>query len=260
MGRPLDLNNPQRFTEKIQWLNLYDSTPLKSQLADKYSVRSWIAEQIGDRYLIPLLGVWDDANGIDFDDLPNQFVLKCNHGSGMNIIVRDKKTFDRQAAREKINSWLAIDYSVLAIELHYTRIKPKIIAEKFISDGKSLDINDYKFWCFNGHVEYVQVDRARSTNHVQRFYSVDWKPLPFIIAGHTLDDKILKKPAKLKTMLNIAKKLSVGFSIVRVDLYCVADKIYFGEMTFTPLAGLVKWNPDDMDYRIGSLIRLNSLQ
>ena len=255
-GRLLDLNNPQTLTEKIQWLKIFDATPIKSRLADKYAVRSWIAEKIGDEYLIPLLGVWEDFDDIDFNDLPNQFVLKCNHGWNMNIIVRDKKTFDKRNAREKINAWLAVDFGAQNLELHYSRIKSKIIAEKFMTNTGEPDIIDYKFWCFNGHVEYVQLDRARSTNHVQRFYSVDWKPLSFIIASHKLDDKISEKPPQLEKMLNIAQSLSAGFSIVRVDLYCVKDRIYFGEMTFTPLAGNFSYNSESINEYLGSLLKL----
>ena len=258
VGRPLDLDNPKTFTEKIQWLKIFGSTPIKSQLADKFSVRGWVADKIGDEYLIPLLGVWNDFDDIDFDALPEKFVLKCNHGSAMNIVVRDKKNFDVRRAREKFNAWLAIDFATGFFELHYTRIKRKIIAEKFLTNGDAPDINDYKFWCFGGRVEYVQVDRNRSTNHVQRFYTVDWEPLDFIILGHKLDTTISEKPPTLKKMLEIAEKLSDGFSIVRVDLYCVENKIYFGEMTFTPLAGYIKWTPAEMDYRIGKLIQLDS--
>lgn len=256
-GRNVNWDAPETFTEKIQWLKIYDSTPLKTRLADKYLVRKWIAEMIGEEYLIPLLGVWNNFDEIDFDELPDQFVLKCNHGSGMNIIVHDRKNFSIQNAREKINAWMSMDFGAFMCELHYNDIKKKIIAEEFITDGKSVDINDYKFWCFDGRVEYVQVDRNRSTNHVQRFYTPSWEPLSFIIASHTLDNKIMEKPSSLEEMLHIAEKLSVGFSIVRVDLYCVEDKIYFGEMTFTPLSGYVRWNPEDTDYRIGFLIKLN---
>ena len=141
-GKPLDFNNVQTFTEKLQWLKIYDATPLKSRLADKYLVRRWVAEKIGSQYLIPLLGVWNDFDDIDFDELPEQFVLKCNHGSGMNIIVRDKKSFDVQRAREKINAWLAVDYSTASLELHYTRIDRKIIAEKFMAKSDAPDIDN----------------------------------------------------------------------------------------------------------------------
>ena len=154
-GKPLDWNNLQTWTEKMQWVKLYDNTPIKTRLADKFLVREWIAEKIGADYLIPLLGVWDNFDEIDFDALPNQFVLKCNHGSGMNIIVRDKKDFDIESAREKINAWLAIDYGALYIEPHYNNIPKKIIAEKFMTDNENFDLIDYKFLCFDGEVKYL---------------------------------------------------------------------------------------------------------
>ena len=260
-GKSLDFNHLTTFTEKMQWIKIYDATPIKSRLADKYLVRRWVAEKIGEQYLIPLLGVWDDFDEIDFDELPDQFVLKCNHGCDMNIVVRDKKSFDKRAAREKINAWLAVDYSVAwgDFELHYTRIKRKVIAEKFLTDGKNIDINDYKFWCFDGRVEFVQVDRNRSTGHLQKFYSTAWEPLSFIIDGHTPDNEIAEKPSTLQEMLNIAATLSAGFNIVRVDLYCVKDKIYFGEMTFTPLSGNMKWLPEGTDEYLGGLLTLPKL-
>ena len=259
-GKPLDFNNPVGLRQKLEWIKIYDATPLKSRLADKYLVRNWVAEKIGEQYLIPLLGVWDDFDDIDFDTLPDQFVLKCNHSFGTNMIVRDKNSFDKRYAREKINAWLAIDLGAQpSLQLHYSRIEPKIIAEKFITDsGKNNDINDYKFWCFNGHVEHIQVDKNRSTNHVQRFYSTDWKPLPLILGRHKPDNEIEEKPSKLDEMLKIAGTLSLGFSIVRVDLYHVNDKIYFGEMTFTPLAGHVSWNLEGIDEYLGSLLTLPS--
>lgn len=180
MGKPLDFNDLRTFTEKLQWLKIFDATPIKSRLADKYLVRNWVAEKIGQEYLIPLLGVWDDFDDIDFDDLPDQFVLKCNHGSGMNIIVRDKKTFDKQQAREKLNSWLAFDYGMSdGIELHYTRIDRKIIAEKYIEEMNG-GLLDYKFHCFNGTVKFIQTigdrDLIKHTGH-QNFYNLKWNAL-----------------------------------------------------------------------------------
>lgn len=257
IGRPLDLNNPKTFTEKLQWLKLFDSTPLKSRLADKFAVRSWVAEKIGDEYLIPLLGVWENFDDINFDDLPDKFVLKCNHGCNMNIIVRDKSSFDMQNAREKLNAWLAFDYSAQPLlELHYTRIDRKIIAEKFLSDGNASDIDDYKFWCFDGRVECIHFVRERSTNHFLNFYDANWDSLPFCISQYNPDEKVAEKPEALDKMLNIAETLSAGFNFVRVDLYYVEGKIYFGEMTFIPFAGYITWKPEDIDYKLGSLIRL----
>ncbi len=177
--QPLDLTNPKTFTEKLQWLKLFNATPIKSRLADKFAVRSWIAEKIGSEYLIPLLGVWNDFDDINFDDLPNQFILKCNHGSGMNIIVHDKNSFDVQNAREKINAWLAIDFATGSLELHYTRIDRKIIAEKYIENMRE-GVIDYKFHCFNGTPKFIQVigDRnfAKHTRY-QKFCDLNYNDI-----------------------------------------------------------------------------------
>ena len=184
-GKPLNLDNPKTFTEKIQWLKIFDATPLKSRLADKYLVRYWVAEKIGQEYLIPLLGVWDD-----FDSLPDQFVLKCNHGWKMNIIVRDKKSFDLRNAREKINAWLAVDFGALSnLELHYSRIKRKIIAEKFMTNGDTSDLNDYKFSCFNGRVNHCKVMTGRTTDLRIDYFDTSWHRMHIEQKGNPNSDE-----------------------------------------------------------------------
>ena len=213
-GKPLDLDNPRTFTEKLYWLKIFDATPIKSRLADKYLVRSWIAEKIGDEYLIPLLGAWDDFDDIDFDALPNQFVLKCNHGSEMNIIVRDKKTFDRQRAREKLNARLATDFAARYLELHYTRINRKIIAEKFMVNGDLPDLIDYKFLCFDGKIVYCQYLTDRSTNLRLNYFDVNWNVTNVERSDHPED---IPPPKNFELMKTLAAQLSQGFAFVRVD-------------------------------------------
>ena len=258
MGRPLDLKNPQTFAEKIQWLKIFDAAPIKSRLADKYLVRSWIAEKIGDEYLIPLLGVWDDFDDIDFDALPNQFVLKCNHGSGMNIIVRDKKTFDRQRAREKLNTWLATDYAASYLELHYTRINRKIIAEKFMTNDNLPDLTDYKFLCFDGKIVYCQYLTDRSTNLRLNYFDVNWNVTTVERNDHSRSDRPeeIPPPKNFELMKNLAEILSQGFAFVRVDFYEIDGKIYFGEMTFTPGAGNFYYRSAGTNEYLGSLLKL----
>ena len=237
--RPLDLNNPKTFTEKLQWIKIFDATPIKSRLADKYFVRGWVAQKIGDEYLIPLLGAWDDFDDIDFDALPDQFVLKCNHGSGMNIICRDKKTFDRQRAREKLNAWLDFDFATWFLELHYTRIDRKIIAEKFIENMAS-GVIDYKFHCFNGTPKFIQVigdrDFARHTRH-QKFCDLDYNDIGAMFEDHPHFPYEVPKPKEFEKMKRFAELLSKDFSYVRVDFYEIDGKLLFGEMTFTSDAG-----------------------
>ncbi len=258
MRRPLNLNNPRTFTEKLQWIKLYDAAPIKSRLADKYLVRRWIADKIGAQYLIPLLGVWDDFDDIDFDDLPDQFVLKCNHGSGMNVIVRDKSTFDKRAAREKINAWLAFDYSALCLELHYTRIKRKIIAEKFMADGDLPQPTDYKFYTFGGKPVYCLNMSDRATSLKQDFFDMNWHVTNIVMSDYPPSDhpENIAPPKNFELMKKLAATLAEGFDFVRVDFYEVDGHVYFGEMTFTPGAGNFYYKSAGTDEYLGSLLTL----
>ena len=244
-GKKLDLDHPQTYNEKIQWMKLYDSTPLKTQLADKYRVREWIREKIGDQYLIPLLGVWYKFDDIDFDSLPDQFALKCNHGCGYNYIVKDKKAMNMEYARKKFEYWLKRNYTFVScrLELHYKDIKPCIIAEKYIEqmDG---NLYDYKIHVFNGEPKIIQVIGDRDLNHHkarEAFFDPDWNQVK--LANHTYEsyDILPKKPEKLQQMLQIAEKLGSEFTYVRVDLYDLSGDIKFGEMTFAPKSGFGKW-------------------
>ncbi len=257
-GNTLNLNNPQTFNEKIQWMKLYDSTPIKTRLADKYLVRDWVKERIGEEYLIPLLGVWDNFDDINFDELPNDFVLKCNHGCGYNIIVKDKSKLNIKNARKKINNWMNEDFAYkYGLELHYSPIQRKIIAEKYIENGEG-DLYDYKFWCFDGKVQYIQFLSERNTNGLKMaFYDTDWNKQDFAYT-YPLDEKTMEKPDNLSEMIYLAENLSNGFNHVRVDFYRLNDgKIYFGEMTFTSCSGVSKWQPKNMDLVMGNLIALN---
>lgn len=256
-GRPLDFEKPRTFTEKLQWLKLYDSTPIKSRLADKYLVRSWVADKIGGEYLIPLLGVWNDFDDIDFDELPDQFVLKCNHGSAMNVIVRDKNSFDIVCARERLNAWLAVNFAVLGLELHYTRIKPKIIAEKFMTDGAP-DLTDYKFWCFDGKPALVQCETARSTDLRFDYFDMDFNHTDIERSDHRRSDcpEKIPRPKNFELMKRLAAALSEGFPFVRVDFYEIDGRVYFGEMTFTPGAGTFFFKSEGTDEYLGSLLML----
>lgn len=258
-GKTLDFNNLKTFTEKLQWIKLYDATPLKSRLTDKYLVRNWVAEKIGEQYLIPLLGVWDDFDDINFDDLPNQFVLKCNHGSAMNIIVRNKKKFNKYSARRKINAWLACDYAARPnLELHYTRIDRKIIAEKFMANGEVRDLTDYKFSCFNGKLSHCKVISGRTTDHRLDYFDLNWKPMDHERTKPPKSEhpELITKPQNFELMKELAIKLAEGFAFVRVDFYEIDGKVYFGEMTFTPGAGNHKYKSESSNEYFGSLLTL----
>ena len=257
-GQKADFSNPQTFNEKIQWMKLYDSTQIKTRLADKYLVREWVKEKIGEEYLIPLLGVWDKFDEIDFDKLPNQFVLKCNHGCGYNIIVKDKSNFDINEARGKINSWMREDFAFKGgFEMHYSDIPRKIIAEKYIENSDN-DLYDYKVWCFNGKAHYVQFLSERNTDGLKMvFYDRNWNKQDFVYS-YPLDTKENPKPKNLDLLLSLAERLSESFSHVRVDFYITNDgRIYFGEMTFTSCSGMSDWQPKSADLMLGQMIELN---
>lgn len=256
----LNLDNPKTFNEKIQWLKLYDSTPLKTRLADKYLVRKWVEEKIGKEHLIPLLGVWDKFDDIDFNKLPNQFVLKANHSSGWNIIVKNKNTFDREIAKNKFDIWLNKNYAFTSgFELHYMNIPPKIIAEKYIADLDG-DIYDYRFFCFNGEPKYIWIDIGSGTSHHRRnIYDLDWNLQNYRVNYPNIFGKI-EKPKTLSRMIEYAAKLSKDFAFVRVDFYSVNNHVYFGEMTFTSQSGIGKWEDEKYNLHYGELIKLPSKQ
>ena len=257
-GKKLDWNNLQTWSEKMHRVMLEDSTPLKTRLADKFLVRSYIEEKIGAEYLIPLLGVWEKFDDIDFENLPDKFALKCNHGSGMNIICRDKSNFDFENAREKINAWLSIDYGTATFELHYKDIKKKIIAEKFMTDGKNFDLTDYKFYCFNGKPMYCQIETNRSFELCIDYFDMNFNRMNFERSDHpdSPNPEKFRKPKNFKLMKKLAEKLSKEFIFVRVDFYEIEGKVYAGELTFVPGAAGFKFKSEGTDELWGSLMTL----
>lgn len=251
----LDLKKTRTLDEKIQWLKLYNDSPLRTQLTDKYAVREWIKEQIGEKYLIPLLGKWDKPEDIEYSKLPNQFVLKANHGCGCNIIVKDKNSLDAEVVCRKMHEWLRLNYAYLCGELQYEKIKPCIIAEEFISDLDG-DIPDYKIWCFNGKAHYIMYlsDRARGLK--MAFFDRNWVKQDFVYSYPRITEQV-PKPICLQEMLDISEKLSSGFPLVRVDLYLLKNgSIKFGELTFTSAGGKSVWSPSNADLELGNLLKL----
>lgn len=243
-GFTCDLTNPGSFGEKIQQWKLSEDLSVQSRLSDKYRVREWIAEKIGESYLIPLLGVWDTFDQIPFSKLPNSFVLKANHGSGWNIIVRDKSVMDIPYAKDCFDKWLGLNFAYISgLELQYEQIKPKIIAEEYIEEMDG-DLKDYKIHCFNGEPRFIQIIGER--NHRQHsgkesYVDLNWDRIRSFSNTYKQYKDIPQKPNNLGEMINIAKALSEGFLYVRVDLYNINDQIKFGEMTFTPASGYAKW-------------------
>ncbi len=254
IGRTLDWGNLQTYTEKMQWEKLFDKNPMKVMLSDKYLVRDWVANKIGEDYLIPLLGKWENSESIDFDELPNQFVLKTNCGSGDVIIIKDKEklsTHDKKVIQAKLDYYTKCDFGATSYELHYSQIKPCIIAEKFI-DSFEKDLPDYKFICFDGKVYYCWVDKGRYSNHSRHVYDTEWNFQEWN-QMYEISNIGIPKPKNYNMMLNIARILSEGFPHVRVDLYNVDGKIYFGEMTFTNGSGFDLIHPYEVDLKLGSL-------
>ena len=245
---------PVSYTEKIQFAKMFDSTELKGRLTDKYAVREWVKEKIGEEYLIPLIGAWDHFSDIDFEMLPQSFVLKTNHGSGTNLIVKDKNLIDRQKEKKKFDFWMKEDFafSGRGYELHYSYIKPKVIAEQYIVD-RTGELNDYKFLCFNGEPLYCWVDVGRHSHHRRSVFDLDWKLQPWNQYTYEPMKETIDKPDNFDEMLRLVRILCKGFGQVRVDLYNVDGKIYFGEMTFTNGKGYELIYPKQYNDYLGQL-------
>lgn len=253
-GEKLHLEAPVTYNEKVQWMKLYDKNPLYTTLTDKYKVCDWVAERIGEEYLIPLYGVWDRFNDIDFAKLPNQFVLKLNTGSGANVIVKDKAKLDVNSAKKKLTSAMKKNFAYYWMEMHYKDIIPKIIAEKYLCQNNN-DLYDYKFMCFNGEVKYFWVDTGRFTHHRRYIFDVNGNFTKYKW-GYDNEGPVPELPVNYKEMIKLAARLSEGFYHVRVDLYNVEGKIYFGEMTFTTEGGLNYIAPKEFNIELGSYIKL----
>lgn len=255
IGKRLNLDNPQTFNEKLQWLKLHDRKEIYTTMVDKYEAKKYVAERIGEEYIIPTLGVWDSFDDIDFDSLPNQFVLKCTHDSGGLVICRDKSRFDKKAARKKINRSLKSNFFWFGREWPYKNVKPRIIAEKYMEDTRSSDLKDYKFFCFGGMAKCYKVDFDRFKEHHANYFDMDGNLLPF---GEKicppLFDRKLNTPRNVEVMHQLAEKLSSQVSFLRVDFYDVDGNTYFGELTFYPASGLGQFTSDEWNQKLGEWI------
>lgn len=254
----MDFNNPQTFNEKLQWLKIYDRNPNYIKLVDKYEAKYAVGTIIGNEYIIPTLGVWDKFDDIDFQQLPDNFVLKCTHDSGGLVIVKDKKTLDKRKAKKTIEKSLNRNYYYPGREWPYKNILPRIIAEKYMCPPNSQELNDYKFLCFNGKCEmcFTCTERYSSNDVKVTFFDLDWNELPFE-RYHRKSSVPIPKPIKLKEMIELSEKLAKGINFVRVDFYEIENKIYFGEMTFYPGSGLEPFQPNIWDLNLGKKIILN---
>ena len=258
MNKKLDLDNPQTFNEKLQWLKLYDRNPLYTTLVDKYEVKKYIADKIGEEYVIPTLGIWENFEDIDFDTLPEQFVLKCTHDSGGLVICKNKSNFNLIAARKKIKKSLKQNYFWFGREWPYKNVKPRIIAEKYMEDYQAKELRDYKFFCFNGKVKalFIATERQKAGEEVKfDFFDADFNHLP-MRQGHPNAIAPPKKPEHFEEMKMLAEKLSADIPHVRVDFYEANGNVYFGELTFYHFSGITKFEPDTWDRAFGDWIIL----
>lgn len=257
VGQWPDLKNPKTFNEKLQWLKLYDRNPLYTIMVDKVEVKKYVAEKIGDEYIIPTLGVWDNPEDIDFDKLPNQFVLKCNHNSGLGMcICKDKSRLNIEKTIKGLKMGLRQNYFKYWREWPYKNVKRKIIAEKFMVDESGVELKDYKIFCFDGKPKIIEVDYGRFVNHMRNVYDTDWNFIAMQIEFPNDPNHIVARPEKLNEMLSLAKKLSEGIPHVRADFYSINDKIYFGELTFFHGSGMEKFSPEEWNEKLGRLIPL----
>ena len=259
MGYKLDLSNPKSFSEKIQWLKLNNRNPLYTTLVDKYAVKDYVAKIIGKEHIIPILGMWNSAEQIDFDSLPNKFVLKTTNGGGGSVLIcKNKLTLDREASIKKMGMQLK-QRSIYKTyrEWPYKNVPPRIIAEKYMEDENG-ELNDYKFFCFNGKPQYCQVIRDRFTKETIDFYDLEWKHMPFVGLNPVVENGInpVEKPRCLKALIEACENLSKGIPFVRVDFFVINNQFYFGEMTFYPASGLGAFRPMEWNYRLGDLIKL----
>lgn len=263
MGSAPDLDAPKTLNEKLQWLKLHNRKPEYSVMVDKYRVRDYIAETIGEEYLIPLVGAWDDPDEIDFASLPDRFVLKCNHNSGLGMcICRDKASLDIKKVKAELKKGLKQDYYLSGREWPYKNVPRKIICERYMTDSPdSSDLTDYKFFCFNGHADSVMLCLDRSSGDTKfYFFDKDWNLRRYNVRGKNAPaDFTLPKPKNMDKMFELAEKLSDGMPFARIDLYNSDDHIYFGEITFFPDSGFDPNILAETDLYFGNLIDIDNL-
>lgn len=267
MGKKLNLKNPKTFTEKLQWLKVYDHNPLYTTLVDKYAVKPWVAERIGEQYIIPTLGVWDSFDEIDFDKLPNQFVLKTTHGGGSVgvVICKDKTCFNKEEAKSRLEHSMKISGYEKHREWPYKNVPRRIIAEKFINPAPNTkDLPDYKWYCFRGEPLYCQVIQDRTTNKSIDFFDTNWVHQEFVgllpVSGSTIESAKYtpKRPQDLEVQIKIARELAKDLPFSRIDLYSIGEKTYFGEITFYPASGLGTFKPEQYNDLLGKILVLPS--
>ena len=250
-GEHVHFDQPQSFSQKMQWLKVHDNDPRKSVLSDKLAVRSVIADKIGEDVLAKVYAAWDNADDISFDGLPTRFYLKCNNGSGMMMRVADAAHADMDEVRAKASEWLACDFASRYFEMHYADIKPRVFAEEWIDDIEW----EYQAWCFSGKVEFIAAIKDPHGANEKQFFSRSWEKLPFVSSPPEYQG-VIDRPDCLEQIIENSELLAQGFTFVRVDWYGTRHGLMFSEMSFTPAYGIVHWTPAEYNMKVGSLIHL----
>ena len=261
MGYPLDLENPKTFSEKLQWLKVNYRNPIQTVMVDKHEAKYFIAERVGSQYIIPTLAVWDSVEDIDFDALPNQFVLKSTHDSGGIVICKDKSSLDFEAAKAKLSVSLKRDYSKIAREWAYQNVPRRIIAEEYISELGKDDLLDYKMYSFHGEPKLTVVcsNRFSKTGTRMNFYDINWKPMGIHFGHYPPLPTEFPKPATYEEMKHLTAELSKDCPFLRVDFYEIKGRLFIGELTFFPGAGFEKFRPMSKDYELGEWLHLETV-
>ncbi len=251
-----NLKNPKTYNEKLNWLKLHDKNPIYTRIVDKFEAKEYVKDIIGDQYIIPTLGVWDNFDDIDFDELPQQFVLKCTHDSEGLVIVKDKDKLDKEMAKNKIESALKQNFFYIGREWPYKNVKPRIIAEKYMEDHIDGELRDYKFFCFDGEPKAMFVASDRASDNVKfDYFDLNFNHLD-IKQKYPHAEQPLRKPVTFEKMIELSKVLSKGFPHVRVDFYEVDGQLYFGELTFYHFSGFMPFEPNTWDKLFRDWIKL----
>lgn len=262
LGKKINWDNPQTYNEKLQWLKIYDRQDRYTKMVDKYEAKNYVKNIIGQEYIIPTIGIYDKFEDINFDKLPQQFVMKCTHDSGGLVICKDKNKLNLKETKKKIDKCLKVNYFNCWKEWPYRNVKPRIIIEKYMSNSDSEGINDYKFFCFNGKVKllFIATDRVRENEETKfDFYDENFNHLP-IKNGHPNAIIPPSKPINFEKMKELAEILSTDIPHLRVDFYEINGKIYFGELTFSHWAGMVPFEPEEYDLILGNWIDIKKIK
>lgn len=260
MGAELNLEHPITFNEKIQWLKINNRNPQYTKMVDKYEAKQYVADIIGDAYIIPTFGVWDHFDEIDFEQLPDKFVLKCTHDSNSVVICKNKAELDKAKAKEILEGRLKYNHFWRGREWAYKDVPPRIIAEMYLEDEESPVLTDYKLFCFNGVPKIIMTARGFRNNEsriVRRMYDTDWNLLDIGLHGKPAVSEAEEKPSNLSKMIELSEKLSKGIPLLRVDLYNIGGQLYFGELTFYHSCGFEEFYPSEWDKTLGDMIKLN---